>query len=565
MLARLCRFAAALAVTGIPTIAAAQIIPPSDLPGRERERFVEPPAARAQPRGTVIALPSTVAPAGAESVKLMLRGVEISGSTIYSGEDFTPLYVDLLEHEVSLQAVYDLAQRITARYGRDGYVLSRAVVPPQNLNARGAVVRIQVIEGYIDRVVWPQKLARYRNFFTDYEAKIVADRPANIRTLERYLLLLGDLPGFKVSTKLEPSKTQLAASTLVVEVTEKPVDLGARIDNHGSKSRGPTEFLASTTLNNLLASHEAFTATFAGAIPLRELQYAALAYRQVLNSEGLTGFANASYSWGKPGRPVDPILDYTTRSLYGEAGFSYPLIRARERNLLLSGLAFVSDADSDVFAEALFRDRLRGFRLKADADWADPLRGINQFNFTFSQGIQGLGSTDNENPLASRVGGKVDESKIEFSFSRLQPLFWNLSAFGSAYAQHAFTPLLSPELCGYGGRFYGRAYDPSELVGDSCWMAVGELRADMPMPPGLFSLAQLYVFADHGRLTNINSSPVFTPDLVKITDNVSEGSSAGGGVRFGWNNQFNTDLYVAKSVAGPRDDTRVFFIVTGHN
>jgi hypothetical protein len=40
-----------------------------------------------------------------------------------------------------------------------------------------------------------EKLTRYRDFFTDYAARIVADRPANIRTLERYLLLANDLPG----------------------------------------------------------------------------------------------------------------------------------------------------------------------------------------------------------------------------------------------------------------------------------------------------------------------------------------------------------------------------------
>jgi len=566
MLATLRRYTAALALVSFPTLATAQVvIPGGDLPGQERQRFQEPQAPQAQPRGTVITLPSTIAPAGAATVKLVIREVEIVGSTVYSPDDFAPLYEDLLGQEVSLQVVYDLAQRITAKYGQAGYILSRAVVPPQNLQAHGAVVRIQVVEGYIDRVVWPEKLSRYRNFFTDYEAKIVADRPANIRTLERYLLLLGDLPGFKVSTKLEPSKTQLAASTLVVEVTEKPLDVAGRVDNHGSRSRGMGEFLGSATVNNILAAHEAFTVTYAGAMPVRELQYVAANYRQVLTSEGLTAFANASYSWGKPGLPVAPILNYKTLSFYGETGLSYPFVRSRERNLSFTGLFFVSNADSDALEEALFRDRLRGFRLKADADWADRFNGISQFNFTYSQGIEGLGSTSNQNELASRPGGRVDFSKIELSYSRLQPLFWNLSTFGSVYAQHAFTPLLSPELCGYGGRFYGRAYDPSELVGDSCWMAVGELRVDMPMPAGLFSLAQLYGFADHGRLTNIIAAPVFSPLGLPVTNGATEGSSAGGGVRFGWQNQINTDFYVAKAVSGPRDDTRVYFILTARN
>ena len=127
--------------------------------------------------------------------------------------------------EVPLTAVYDLARRITAKYGAAGYVLSRAVVPPQNFGRHGAVIRIQVVEGYVDQVVWPvERLARYRDFFSDYTARIVADRPANIRTLERYLLLANDLPGLKFSTTLKPSATNPNASTLIVEVKEKPFD-----------------------------------------------------------------------------------------------------------------------------------------------------------------------------------------------------------------------------------------------------------------------------------------------------------------------------------------------------
>ena len=177
-----CRLLAVLALLLLPVNAVAEVVQPGDLPGRERQRFTEPPAPRAQP-GTVITLPSTVAPAGAESIRLTIGRVVITGATVYSEADLAPLYADLIGGEVTLAAVYDLARRITAKYGAAGYVLSRAVVPPQNLSPRGAVIRIQVVEGYVDKVVWPEKLTRYRDFFTDYAGRIVADRPANIRTL----------------------------------------------------------------------------------------------------------------------------------------------------------------------------------------------------------------------------------------------------------------------------------------------------------------------------------------------------------------------------------------------
>src|SRR2546423_3501053 len=185
-----CRLLAVLALLFLPVTAVAQVIPPGAQPGREREQLAPPvQGPRAQPGGTTITLPSTVAPAGAASIKLTISRIVITGATVYSEADLAPLYADLVGGEVSLAAVYELARRITAKYGAAGYVLSRAVVPPQNFSPRGAVVRIQVVEGYVDKVVWPEKLTRYRDFFTDYSARIVADRPPTIRTLDRYFLL----------------------------------------------------------------------------------------------------------------------------------------------------------------------------------------------------------------------------------------------------------------------------------------------------------------------------------------------------------------------------------------
>src|SRR5215831_9891035 len=195
----------------------AQVIPPSEQPGRERFRFTEPAPSRAEPAGPRVSVPGMVAPEGADKVRLNIRGVEIEGATVYRPDELQLLYGDMTGHEVTLSAVYDLAHRIKAKYGADGYVLSRAIVPPQNLTKGAAVIRIQVIEGYIDTVVWPASLARFRDFFSYYEAKIIAARPANVRTIERYLVLAGDLPGLRFSASLKASETNPNAATLLVE------------------------------------------------------------------------------------------------------------------------------------------------------------------------------------------------------------------------------------------------------------------------------------------------------------------------------------------------------------
>ncbi len=538
--------ATALAMVSVSVTAVAQIVPPSDQPGRERFRFETPAAPLAQPGGPIIALPGVDAPPGAAETTLVIRQIRIVGATVYSAEQFAELYADLIGETVTLKAVYDLAGRITAKYGADGYVLSRAIVPPQQLDPKGAVVRIQVVEGYVEKVEWPPQLASYVNFFSDYAARITAERPANIRTIERYLLLAGDLPGLKFKNSLKPHPTMVGAAILVVEVTEKPVDLFGRVDNRGTKARGPMEFLTTATSNNLLRIHDAFSVSYAGAFKTRELQYYAANYRQVLTSEGLTAFINASYGYGRPGTVELELLNYRTKSAYAEAGMSYPIIRARERNLNVSGLWFWSDDRSSFFdlpdTPPSTLDKMRGFRLKADTDSADQYGGINQLNFAFSHGIEGLGSTQNGNDLASRANGRVDFSKMELTLSRMQPLFSGFSVLLASYGQYAFTPLLVSELCGYGGRLFGRGFDPSQFVGDTCLEVLAELRYDIPLQLKGLTQAQLYGFADHGWLHNI--APVVG------TFNTVDAASVGAGLRLGWLNAITADLTVAQVAQG---------------
>ena len=138
--------------------------------------------------------------------------------------------------------------------------------------------------------------------------------------------------------------------------------------------------------------------------------------------------------------------------------------------------------------------------------------------------------------------------------SRTQPLVAPISAYVSGYGQYATTSLLSPEQCSFGGRFFGRALDPSQLLGDSCYMGNAELRYDLPL---FFSLTQveLYGFADGARLFDRAPGAGFP--------SWTHAASAGGGLRLGWLSYMNADFTVAKAIDGPRDDTRFFFAVTG--
>ena len=150
----------------------------------------------------------------------------------------------------------------------------------------------------------------------------------------------------------------------------------------------------------------------------------------------------------------------------------------------------------------------------------------------------------------------MDFTTIAASVSRTQPLANGLSAFVAAQGQYAFTPLLASEECGYGGRLFGRAFDPSKMVGDHCWMASAEFRYDISHAGDHWIPAtQVYGFSDHGQVYNIRPAVDTSMTL--------EGTAVGAGLRFDWSSHFGADLTVARGVeAADQGAWRVFFALT---
>ena len=430
-----------------------------------------------------------MAPESAAKVRLLIKSITVEGSTVYSAEDLAPLYADLIGHEVSAADVYGIANKIAAKYGQDGYLVARAVVVPQAVDANGAAIRIRVVEGYIEAVEWPAEAEHYRDLSAACLDKIKAERPARIKTIERCLLLANDLPGLTFSSSLRAGKDPNGGSILVVTMTEKPFNASERIDNRGAQGQGPWEQTTTLTENNRLGLDESTTLTYAGALDIRELQFFGGNYHQVLTGDGLAFDFNATHSFGRPGLPSLTVIDFNSNSTSFESGFTYPLIRLREQNLRLSALGFAEDAASNALGMPFSDDRLRGIRLRANYDQVDTWLGTvgqSQLIGTFSQGIDGLGSTSNTNPLASVANGRVDFSKIEVNANRMQVLGAGFSLYGALTGQWAGSALLSAEQCTYGGAACsgGRSIPTrsSATVASKSWASCGTTSRSPAIP-----------------------------------------------------------------------------------
>ena len=536
----------AFAVATLP--AASQEVPAGAEPGRIGERFEERPAATVTPR-EIRGLESTTPPAEAAAFSLQLDGVVITGSTIYAESDLADIYAGLTGSTVTLAQVFDIAAAITARYGEDGYILSRAIVPPQELDPDGATITIEIVEGYVDEVRWPDFARTYRDLFSNYEAKITADRPLNIRTLERYLLLANDLPGLSFESNLVASETNPRASTLVITTVEDHFSGYLSGDNYGVEASGTAQATLGGTVSNLLGQHEQLSGAVAIAGPSEndrlELVYLSWAYEQVLTAEGLRFFTDGNASWGNPGTQALLAFDTKTRGLNLSAGFTYPFIRTREQNLTGTIAFDYKDSTSSNLGIMTTEDRLRIVRGELDYEFIDRFNGTNRLTSMASFGIEGLGSTQNGNPLASRTPGVVDFFKVTGEATRTQELSARWSLYGGVYGQWSADPLLSSQECGFGGRTYGRGFDTSVITGDHCLQGMVELRHALPISEPFepfLNYAQPYAFIDYGHIWNINA-PAGTP----VRD---DGASAGIGLRFG-GERFSADAAVSHVLDRP--------------
>ena len=223
----------------------AQIIPgPADV-GRIRPEETLPPPDHSNDRE--VALPSfvvtTTIPEAAKEIHFILKEIRLDGMTAFTAQQLADIYAPYMGREVTLDVAWMIAGAITERYRNAGYFLSRAYLPPQEID--NGVITIKVTEGYVGKVDMPEDI-RASRVVRAYISRLLAQRPLTSDAMERFLLLLNDLPGYAFSGTLSPLE---GADEGAVRLTLVPVPKESKgsigFDNYSSRYLGPSEFSAS--------------------------------------------------------------------------------------------------------------------------------------------------------------------------------------------------------------------------------------------------------------------------------------------------------------------------------
>lgn len=475
---------------------------------------VNPPDRTAADPITLPAVPDTAIPEAAHQVNFQLHALHIEGATAFTEEKLLAIYAPYIGKQVTLDVVWIIAAKITEYYRHEGYFLSRAYVPAQEID--DGTVTIRVIEGYISHVDLNHPSS------DDAVVKELIDRltlqkPLRTGDLETFMLQMNDLPGIDYRGLLAPAEdAEESAVSLSLEVVEEKSETSVSLDNFGSRFLGPYQGLVTHSNSFLPLQRTIFTALT--SLPTDELNYGGFRHEIPLLSD-LKLNVQGSFTHAEPGATLEEN-DIESQSVELGVGLTYQLIRQRQENMELSFSLDGKNTKSDILGDnPLTRDHIRAFRAAVNYDSSDTWNGYNFLHVVLNQGLPFLNASSENDLNLSRAEAEPDFTSVNLLYNRHQFISEDWLIVGQLSGQLASAPLYSAEEFGFGGQQFGKAFDPSEITGDHGIAAALEVRySDISL--GSIQTTP-YLFYDTGKVWNMD------------TDGESiSASSAGLGLRF---------------------------------
>lgn len=476
--------------------------------------------------------------AEAAKIKMTLNKIIIEGNHVYSKKELEALYKDKLGKSITVADLEGIVQSITNYYRNNGYILTRAILPPQHI-ANG-VVHVRIIEGYIADVRVQGNPKRTKYLLQKYMDNVKDSKPLHVDDLQYYLRVSNEIPGLSAKAVLEPAKENVGASDVNIVAEQKTGSAYFSYDNYGTLFLGPNQLTGNVTANSIFQSGDSTRLTLLNTTKPQNLRYGDIAHEIPLGNKGFRATVGVNNSITRPGFTLTPI------KLSGDAVNFYfnvqqPIIREADQNLTVNGAINYVDSGTNTFEQTLYNDHLRSAQIGFTYDVRDSWLGSNNMGAVIEHGFPWAGaSTDPWSLSVSRFGADALYTKISGSVGRLQR-FTSTSRY-SAYVfttgQYSFNPLLATEQFAFGGSQLGRGYDPAEIIGDRGAGGTFELRADASPEWYILNSFQAYAFYDVGVIWNKRK-------IIGVKQKQSA-TSTGLGVRFNFMKNLSGNLMISQ-------------------
>lgn len=487
-----CSFAAAIPVAFAQPVV---LRPEADI---SRLRVLPPELPETESYDLTVRSPEkTAVPRDIESIDFFVSKVEVQGVTRYAPDEVAAVFADLEGRNIRLEELRAKADLLQARYTAEGFLLTRVIIPPQEIED-GRVV-IQVVEGYIAEGFYSSGNKATERLARQALLPLIGERPLSIRRLDSTLLILNDAPGVSVTSTLRPSKTLGAADIVVTSVTPKGQGF-VNATNTGSTALGPAIYTLSYSFASPFGRPGSLdlSATAAGA-GLDELRAGSVRYGTPIGAQGTVLYVGALVAKARPSGEV-AALGVESQSYSLEARIRQALVRTRATSIYAEAALLMNDTLVQAVGTEVTDDRIVtaqfGARIRHQLNRA----GEFTAQLFVSQGIPIWGALNTAEPNPSVLGFAPKFTKIHGQIEHRFTLAPRMTLLSRAMGQWTSDRLLSGEQIAFGGPFIGRGYVPSVVVGDRGVGLLAELQVDFPALaiPNLVAGVQGYAFTDAG-------------------------------------------------------------------
>jgi hemolysin activation/secretion protein len=511
-----------------------------------REKEPAPPVVQKEtlPQGRV------KAPAGQ---KIAVKKIIVEGSTLINQEEIDAIIVPNEGKSLNLEELGMIAEVITAKYMENGYIISYAYLPPQEV--KDGIVRYRVVEGKVGEIlVTRDKPAGYFSysdaFIKRYIRTVLSDPSLREDKLENSLILLSEYNGLTAKSTLKQGKAP-GTTDIVTNVTDKfPWAASLFYDNFGSSTTSKHRTGLGLDFGNLLTSGDLFLlrgVTGLDRVDVNVISYGRGDYVVPLGGWGTKGGVYYTNSLYKAGQDLE-ILEPKGKANIAGVYLIQPVIKKRDQELSIKIGFDYKNINEYLLGDTRSTDHLRILGGSFTYDFLDRYLGKNVITAGFYHGVPDMMDGSHlDDPNLSRVGARASFKKATFDLMRIQKLPGYNHLILRANSQWSPDILFVAEQYTIGGMGTVRGYNPSVAAGDKGYTASAELVVSPFFPEATImkhkfgDIFKLAAFMDHGYVVKNEPMPGETK-----TDQLT---GIGGGFRIYWGQNFmiRFDLAVPRS------------------
>lgn len=490
--------AAAAADAAVPTV-----IPPGgqDQVSGRQQTPIQPPLDRSvtQKPLTDSFTPPVLSDSAAADVQFPLKTIKIQGVSVLPRDKIEAIIAPYRGRTVSLAELQKAANAITRLYAEQGYGLSFAVIPEQDV--KDGVVRIVAIEVYIDRITVELKQTavslvgrrRIEELLTRRADALRQEFPVKVADIESMLLAINDLPGIRVAATIKRGVRGQGAAQMILEITSEGVSGEVVADNRLKPEFGRYEYSLTGKLRSLAFVGDELGATAVRSAVPHDFDFFSVFYQTPIVGSNTQAFASFAQTSNVASKGTLGLLGNTGRETTINVGVIQPLLRTRSQSLTARASVGAIDATSRFSGQLVASNRVRTVGADLAYDLADPLGGLDQAGASLEQGVSALGAVRRGNLLISPSAATPQYLLSRLRFGRTQSVF-GVTVTGTVDGQAALYGLPpSPADCTFGGPDLGKGYDVASFAAEECVRAGLTVSKSFNLFPGLTVTPKAFV------------------------------------------------------------------------